>query len=1227
MVGRGWYAGLVFGALLLAGQDAPALDVPSALAQAEAAIASGKPADALPWIDRALERDPRSLPAWDLRARWAESANDRDELAYARFRAFRLAVAQHAPKKELAARRAKLAEADPVAKDLIEFTARFVGKLAPIAEQYEKEGRRHAAIRLHNEVLALDPERVESSEAIERISAAPDPSLAESAKPKDLLADVSAQWIAEHDAKHDTWDTAAQLERANYTTHTDAGYEVLVRAGEAMEHMNAFYRRFFHYGEDGKKAVPRIALNIFKTRDEYLKLGQGPPVEWSGGHFTGSAVETYVGGGGFSDTTNTLFHEAAHQFVGLATNAVGWLNEGLASFFEGSRMLANGTVRTNMPANHRLFPLADRMTKGWMKDAKDGIAAPGAQATDPPTAPTLRIVVENDYEWGPPWYAPTWGVVYFLYNYQDEGDGRFVYREGFHEFIDASGGRTGKSAVENFEKVILAHPAKPTQGFKPPEGVRTVALPKTIDELNEVWKDWILRLRAEQSGQSKAARPYLRWARCAITRKDWTDAAEHFENGLAEAPLDFDLNVEFAEHLADRMKNGDRAVKLLLLAQRIAESATPPDAARATRVEKLLARIDPSLATLQRIQGEIVAGAQKIADAYAAAGLPLMTMDAARRFGVDLAVPGMMERYEAAARKARRPLALWECAYDGKTMRGFADAERAGFRPDGEEIAARLGTWSPGAFQYQPLPMERVTSGDFSIESEVDVESGKGQFAGLVFGLKSTSAFHALILNPSVAAAASSDGQPRSASVDLTSFFGGGQSNIWRHNPVGRDVKGWHTLRADIAGAVVDVWFDGELVVSQEFATQDALRGGFGLFTGVGETRFRNVRFLARDKGDPTAQIERKLLMEKIRASGGAIGGSWLGQVPPFPNGVKWLKNPRSSWTEKGPVPTLLVFWSMKQNNIIPIRAWLQDLAARYADVGLEVVAISQPDDVKKVEQHLQYEPFPGAVAVDQYANDQARFGATFDAYSVGSKFSLPRLVLLDVDAKVVWEGDPGITANAPWVKGSSTYIDLPLRKLVEDRKLREIATWRKAWFPRGARAAAEGDFDTAWPLLKDAAALPCDSFADVRPAASFARRLAAALESADALSEFAAPLAETGREPAIAQLLEWSRAIKAPAKPGKAAGWAKDDVAQAWTHASKKAVTTAKSLPPGQEADALRALATEIEAAPGAFPKELAADISKALAANDLDAAKRACAESERAPARWLLAEALAPK
>ena len=63
---------------------------------------------------------------------------------------------------------------------------------------------------------------------------------AEDAKPKDLLADVSEEWIREFDTTHGEWATRAKLVRENYVTYTDAGYEVLVfhatgNGGQAME--------------------------------------------------------------------------------------------------------------------------------------------------------------------------------------------------------------------------------------------------------------------------------------------------------------------------------------------------------------------------------------------------------------------------------------------------------------------------------------------------------------------------------------------------------------------------------------------------------------------------------------------------------------------------------------------------------------------------------------------------------------------------------------------------------------------------------------------------------------------------------------------------------------------------------------------------------------------------------------------------------------------------------
>src|SRR6185295_4034982 len=97
-------------------------------------------------------------------------------------------------------------------------------------------------------------------------------------------------------------------------------------------------------------------------------------------------------------------------------------------------------------------------------------------------------------------------------------------------------------------------------------------------------------------------------------------------------------------------------------------------------------------------------------------------------------------------------------------------------------------------------------------------------------------------------------------------------------------VQGVHKLRVDVAGSLVDAWFDGEFLATQDFGSVDVLRGGFGLVTGPGVARFSNVRFMARASRDPAAQIERDVRMEAYAGDAGtSADGSWLGRVPPFP--------------------------------------------------------------------------------------------------------------------------------------------------------------------------------------------------------------------------------------------------------------------------------------------------------------------------------------------------------
>jgi len=1178
-----------------------------ALSDAQKALEANEPERAKIAIERALERDPNGLTGWELSERWAQMVGDKDEQVYALHRQLDLSRAQKKERAALEAIRARLLPLDPVAGAVDKLKVDYLEKLTRLAEGYVKGKRPHSAIRAYKQALALDPDRADIRATIEDLAAAPDPSLAEDARPRDLLEGISAEWIAEHDAKHGTWKNVAELEKKNYRTRTDAGYAVLVRASEAMEQMNSFYRIFFRYGD---KATPRIDLNIFKTRDEYLELGQGPPVKWSGGHYTGSAVETYITSAGFEDTVGTLFHEAAHQFVDLATNAAGWLNEGMASFFEGSRILANGTVIMNLPANHRLFPLAQRMEKGWMSGPNDGIDASDPDKT-PATAPTLEIVLENQYEWGPPWYAPTWGVVYFLYNYQDQGDGRFVYRKAFGDFVDASGGRTGSGAIKNFEEVVLAHPEPPTAGER-----SSAALPKTVTEANEVWKKYILDLRDRQQGVVKEPPPYLPWARNAIKRNALDDAAEFFEKALLATPNDLDVLSEFAEFLSGR-KNDDRASKLLTQALAVAENTEPVDRERLGELEKRMRKVDPAYTRLDDVRTALVAEANQLVERYLSEGLNLQAMDLAYHLGSELAEPSLFAGYEKGVRAEGRSIARWRLAYNEEDLRGWASTgQEKIFKPTGETLNSKFETFSSSVNDYAILTMDEITSGDFSLECEVDAEQGKVNFAGLVFGRKSALDCHALILYPPAVG--------KNGFVNLVTFYGSGSADTWRRNPVQHPDEGtanaqksrastFYKLRIDVIGRLVDVWVNGEYQATQEFPSLNILRGSFGLITGRGDARFKNVRFLSRSPRDPSAAIERKMTIEEKSSSGEALNGSWLGLVPPFPTVQRWLSGERTGWDDARGYPQLFVMWSTEQNDQVPIDKYLNELAKKHASSGLRILNLLAFWNEDAAEVYLRDHPFPDAVGLDTPTQAERNFGVTFERFDV-MRFHLPRFLLLDIDGKVAWEGDPGFAKGSSWA-GEESLLDVPLRELIAKRRLTELTAWRRAW-PDAREALALGEFEKAVPALKQASDFDPSVSEEVAEALAIVSAVEGAAGDLEALGE---RLSAEGREPALEVVIDWAQALGKPAKRTKAvSALLKGPVVSAWKRApSLLKPVTGKA---GKDAAAVESALEKVRALPGAFPAEFA----DAAGANSDDAAalKAVIDDCQALPARWLASE-----
>jgi tetratricopeptide (TPR) repeat protein len=1204
----------LIGALALAvivGPGAKAQDASagfrSALRSAESYLKSERWEKAEAAAVRALERDRKNTAAWEVRARIAAGAEDVDLQIYCLHKELRNLVAQGASRGVIKEKREALLALDPVAAQLFDLKDSFAKKFTAVADSYEKAGRPHGAIGVWKEVQTLDPDSPEAAAAIERIASAPDPSLAADAKPKDLFEDVTDEWIAEHDAKHKAWKKAAKLERDNYFTVSNAGYEVLVRTGEAMEQMSAFYKQFFRYGgPDDSRSVPRITVNVFASRDEYLELGIGPPVKWSAGHFTGSHVECYVGRGGFAGMVGTLFHEAAHQYVSIATNAQGWLNEGLASFFEGTRILPNGSVIMNEPADHRLSALATRMEKGWMENPQD-TEDPNDPNSIPVTAPTWSMILENSYSWGPAWYAPTWGLVFFCYNFQDPSDGRFVYRDSFLTFIDKSGGKTGRTAVKTFEEVVLANP-KPA--YKDVDGEKIEPAPgfelvDNVADLDAIWKEWTLQLWAVRSGKAETARPLGRWARLAAANGDVIIAKEHFEKAVADSPDDAQLAIDFATLLHTEFKETDRASKVVSECLRMLDGQEVPDEAMIGAAERLLATLDPKRRSLTRTREELAQASREIIESYSEAGRPAMIQDLSWRFASDFGLNDLFDDYADAVVARGEDLTLWDLAYNEENLDGWT-ASSPIFVPASSKLDIKNGAFDAADFDFKYLTYDRVTGGDISLTADVQALAGQSAYIGFIFGVKSSDAFHAALYYPPREGA---EGTANSAFLDVMSSFGGGVTKPWRHVPIavkeakpGQSTAGeWHKMRLDVTGKVVDVWWDGVLTASHEFVARDMLLGSFGLIAGTGNANYRNVRFKSLDPNSPAGRIERRIRLEQSGLDAGApVDGSFQGLVPPFPSVKRWAQGSRKNFAEVGDKPQLLLLWSIAQNNLVPTDGWLTSFAKKWQSVGLEVISVVAAEDDESVDAYLKEHPLPGAVGVDYRPPTVSGVGETFEAYSI-LRFNLPRVILIGVDGKVAWEGDPGFSSNVKPAPPYDSYVDVPMDDLVGRGKLLEVADWRADWERSGAPALKAGDLGTALPLLLRARDLGDVPFADVGRAAAKLSALEAALaEPADVVD--AIVQVEAGAT--IEVLREWSKLLDValPKSEVKALSRASKSGAKDWKAALKACAKAAKSKK--DDAETLGELVEKLETLDGALAVALLDDV-KALGLRAAKSAK----------------------
>jgi len=1049
--------------------------------------AEGNLAAARAAVEKALERDDRHLDALQALAELAQAAGDIDTSVWAYHRW--LSVVD-AAKKPAASRKVRkqvleqLALIDLRAEDFRGLTTDHLNQLNKLAKDHAKKGRFHSALEIYAEMLLIDSYHPDARAGIKHIrrtggkDVAVEDAFAGSGDPTEGL---DPEWLARENDKHSDWESAWTKETENYRYKTNAGFLVLQTSSIAMEQMNQAYRKFFKYKEDGG-ATPKITVMVYKNRDEYLKYNNKPENDWTGGFFNGSSVQTFLGGASGTETIRemygTLFHEAAHQFVSLTGRGgvPGWLNEGYASFFEGTTILSNGSVRWNQPATHRLFPLARRMDNGWMANHSEGVRDESGEWGTPDNAPSLRILVENQYQWGPPWYAPTWGVVFFLYNYRND-DGQLVYRDSLRQYYYSGAGSKGfGDRVNHFEAFVID---------KAP-----LSQVEDIDALNEVWKDWILELRDIQLGKRAARKSNFDHGSAALDRGETDVAVEFLEEAYLHQPEDPEVLWKLAGAL-ESQKLLDRASGLYLQFTRELELRGKTDDPRYELGKEKLRKLDPLFRRHTSLKVKMLEKGLELAKSYREREMPMMALEIARRMSAQFSLPEALDFYAAVAEETGKSLARWKVAYNELDLAGWSGSEA--YSAYGAMIEAKLvddeaAGRAAGEFFTADLTYDAAFSGDYSLEAEIRLTTEKSTIAGLTFGRKDANTTHAVILHPT-------------GFLDISTKDGG----TWTfrdHRAVALREE-WQKLRIDLVGKVLDVYLNDQYIRSLEMPSRDSVQGGFGLITGTGDVSYRSLRYLARDPYDPAARIERELALAKVaNAEIERPAGTFSGAAPPeFTEGIAWLQRgdqtsavaasskgleQRLSLEDLSGRPSALIFWSANQEAVIPTAKYYDKLAAEYAKYGYQfVLVIGGEHDPSMVDQLLQKNPL-NRMHVG-YDKDFAYYKA---CHVVPDGWGMPRILVMDVDGTVTWEGDPGLQPGRGWVEGDAeTYLDGPLKELLSKRNLKKLIEHLEAGV-KAERYYRAGMYRTAVDAILPLAELDADFAPEVLAARTLLERI-----------------------------------------------------------------------------------------------------------------------------------------
>ncbi len=739
--------------------------------------------------------------------------------------------------RELKKMEQRRSEIDPHAGDAAELLQDYLEDMKELGAAYLADGLHANAMVCWSKVASLvskgSVDEVAALNAIETCLFEGGDFVAKIDVPRREIGGKDEAWIAAHDKKTAKWNKAAMVETPHYRIRTNAGWRMLMAAAGAMESVHAFYREIWGIVPDPEVGrpdpslrnvtVPRIDLNIYRERENYLKRSGAP--EWSGGVFKGSEVATYDYSGGtdgesWRDSIKTLFHEASHQFMSVAVgNVPSFVNEGIACLFEGIDILPNGTIRRDLPVMSRLNDLEQRIRAGRLVSLRD--------VMDP--------VKGNE----PDFYAPRWGLFYYLRMCVDD-QGAYIYRELLEDYIYEFKKGTPGNTVEHFENFFLVPTADST-------GV------ENFDQFEKAWRQWILDLKRNLGEKDERLSAFRKDARMAGLKKDLETALRFNERILDLEPEDIDATHGVAE-TCEKLGSLDRSVYMYRRFLALSEE----DEKRRPKAVSRISALDPHSGSWDEAQRSLVGGMAGLAQKYAAAEMPLMAMrvghDVLELNAFEASARALVDRLE---RETGKSVIRWERLFNGFDLDGWrspggegpyyvtrggdlkADYSRVydKDRPTGEDAGVSL---------YRNLFLDRAVQGDWSLEARISADDD-WEITGLCFGAKDADHFEAIVLRKT--------GKGTLQNVDFGSFDGDWNFRGDGSYKADYDIhsKDGVMLRIDVKAKEVFVTLDGEplnVVVDGKDRESiaypaGALRGDVGLLVSRGVTGFQDIRLLA----------------------------------------------------------------------------------------------------------------------------------------------------------------------------------------------------------------------------------------------------------------------------------------------------------------------------------------------------------------------------------------------